>query len=107
MIRRKLTRLEVTLDDTKELDELFSSTKCHQISLINTSTNINSTNPTTNISKLTSSFHQKHLVLAGRGASTIDYDPSNSIGDTSHTKANSISLSADEPAINLSIYNNS
>jgi len=24
MIRRKLTRIEVTLDDTKEIDELFS-----------------------------------------------------------------------------------
>lgn len=30
MIRRKLTRLEVTLDDTKELDELFSSSKVQQ-----------------------------------------------------------------------------
>lgn len=26
MIRRKLTRIEVTLDDTKELDDLFTKT---------------------------------------------------------------------------------
>ena len=97
MIRRKLTRLEVTLDDTKELDELFSSTKCHQINLINTTTTANTTT-TTNISKLSSNFHQKQLLLAGK----VEYEPSNSIADTSLAKANSSVVSVDEQPINLS-----
>ena len=65
MIRRKLTRLEVTLDDTKELDELFSSSKCHSINLINNGsvTATTSLNNSANISKLSSNFHQKQFHL--------------------------------------------
>lgn len=65
MIRRKLTRLEVTLDDTKELDELFSSMKTPQINLLNTSslTATISLNNSSTVPKSSTSFHQKQLLI--------------------------------------------
>ena len=96
MIRRKLTRLEVTLDDTKELDELFSSTKCHSLNLITAGsvTATTSFNNSTNISK---NFHQKQqLLVVGK-----DSELTTNITDTSINKASSSTVEADES--NLSI----
>lgn len=73
MIRRKLTRLEVTLDDTKELDDLFSLNKCNSINLINTG-----------------SFHQKQSLIGK------DNDTFNNITDTSLAKTNISAADANE-----------
>lgn len=70
MIRRKLTRIEVTLDDTKELDEFF--TKAPQIGIASSATC-----PTSSNSKLTNLFYQKQLLLLGK-----KYD-FNQVADTS------------------------
>lgn len=68
MIRRKLTRLEVTLDDTKELDELFSSTKCNQITHLAQTTTTPNTLSTTQTKQVTTSLLQKHLLLGKQGS---------------------------------------
>lgn len=95
MIRRKLTRLEVTLDDTKELDELFSSTKCHSLNLI-TAGSVTATTSLNNSTTITKNFHQKQLLVAGK-----DGETTTNITDTSINKANSSTVEADES--NLSI----
>ncbi len=64
MIRRKLTRLEVTLDDTKELDDLFSkpTTQLGLSSVLATATA-----PSTSVSsKLLNQFYQKQLTLSSK-----------------------------------------
>lgn len=81
MIRRKLTRIEVTLDDTKELDDFFSKTT--QIGISSTTTCSSTTN-----SKLSNLFHQKQLLLLGKKydfnqATTEPVpDPTSSLGIT-------------------------
>lgn len=55
MIRRKLTRIEVTLDETKELDDFFL--KAPQISTVTTTTG---TTTATTASK--QGFYQKQAV---------------------------------------------
>ena len=102
MIRRKLTRLEVTLDDTKELDEFFSSSKCHSFNLINASS-ITATTPlnnSVNISKLATNFHQKQLLLAGK-----DNEAANNITDTSISKAGISTVEADESHLSIQQIN--
>ena len=76
MIKRKLTRLEVTLDDTKELDELFS--KPAQLGLVSATTTTTTTTNATGApsvipSKLANNLYQKHLLLLGK-----QYENSNS-----------------------------
>lgn len=96
MIRRKLTRLEVTLDDTKELDELFNSAKCHQINLLatNSVTATTSLNNSTNLSKLSANIQQKQLLLMGK-----DYESAHNITDTSLAKGNSSAVSDELPLL--------
>ena len=59
MIRRKLTRIEVTLDDTKEIDDLFAKTSqanvCTQTHLL--------PNQTTSSSKIISNYQKQLLFL--------------------------------------------
>ncbi|CAF0830016.1 unnamed protein product [Brachionus calyciflorus] len=59
MIRRKLTRIEVTLDDTKELDDFFAN-KTSQIAP--TSSNPNSSSN----SKLSNLNYQKQLLFLSK-----------------------------------------
>ena len=66
MIRRKLTQLEVTLDDTKELDDLLIVCKPSVTGLASSSTATISA-PTSVPSFLTkSSFYPKNLLLLGK-----------------------------------------
>ena len=58
MIRRKLTRIEVTLDDTKEVDDLLNKTSQTSLSLGLSAQN--------SASKLTANFFQKQLILSGK-----------------------------------------
>lgn len=66
MIRRKLTQLEVTLDDTKELDDLLIVCKPSVTGLASSSTATISA-PASVPSFLTkNSFYQKNLLLLGK-----------------------------------------
>jgi hypothetical protein len=68
MIRRKLTRIEVTLDDTKELDEFFNKTTSQ-----NAAFSISSTLTTPKLS-----FFQKQLnFTSGRNSQGAELNPTN------------------------------
>ena len=60
MIRRKLTRIEVTLDDTKEIDDLFAKTS--QANVCTQTAGLQS--QTQSISKI--SNYQKHLLFLNK-----------------------------------------
>ena len=79
MIRRKLTRLEVTLEDTKELDDLFSKPAQLGLAAVAVATGVSTTAPSTAItSKLASNLYQKQLLLLGK-----QYENSNQNTNTS------------------------
>lgn len=88
MIRRKLTRLEVTLDDTKELDDLFSKPVQASLTATASATAATSLNNSNNLSKISNSFHQKQLLFIGK-----DYE---SAADRSASKINSSNAEAEE-----------
>ena len=82
MIRRKLTRLEVTLDDTKELDEFFNKPVTIGLTA-GTSTSVTVTannNNNTTTSKLSSHFFQKQLLLIDKDLNEVSssIEPSSS-----------------------------
>lgn len=85
MIRRKLTRIEVTLDDTKDLDDYFS--KASQPALANTTSATTPVAPSA-LSKTPSQLYQLYTKNYGC-QSTLDLslDQQATLGTTSSNRA--------------------
>ena len=102
MIRRKLTQLEVTLDDTKELDDLLIVCKPSAAGLASSSTATTSAPASSVPSFLTkNNFYPKHLHYIGKpiessqNTDSIIIESVSVTGGTTSTATNVESLAAE------------
>lgn len=109
MIRRKLTQLEVTLDDTKELDDLLIVCKSSASVLASSSTATISAPATSVPSFLTkNNFYQKHLLFLGKqtdssqNAESLNLEVASAASGTTSTATNIESVATESSSTGVS-----